>query len=225
MDVVRVHLVSGGVKKQSPLREARKAETEQKILDAAVRLFLTDGYVATTLADVAAAAGVGARTVYLRFGTKADLLNRAIDVAIVGDTAEVGVAHRDWHVRAATAPTLEERIRAYAEGARGLMERAAPLIAVAVQAEASEPLIAAAATAGRDATHANITHIWQQLHADGLLDPGVDLDWVIATVGLLGQAETYILMTRTLGWDPAAYQQWMYDTWHHFAVTPSRSAH
>ncbi|MEV6561522.1 TetR family transcriptional regulator [Nocardia sp. NPDC051756] len=215
--------MSGGVKKQSALREARKAETEQKILDAAVRLFLTDGYVATTLADVATAAGVGARTVYLRFGTKADLLNRAIDVAIVGDTAEVDVAHREWHVRAVTASTLDERIRAYAEGSRGLMERAAPLIAVAVQAEASEPLIAAAAKAGRDATHANITHVWQQLHADGLLDPGIDLDWTIATVGLLSQAETYILMTRTLGWDSAAYQQWLYDTWFHFALTPTRS--
>lgn len=207
-----------GVKKQSPLREARKAETEQKILDAAVRLFLTDGYVATTLADVAAAAGVGARTVYLRFGTKAELLNRAIDVAIVGDTDAVDLAHRDWHIRAVTAPTLDERIRTYAEGARGLMERAAPLIAVAIQAEASEPVIAAAAKAGRDATHANVAGIWQQLHADGLLAPDIDLDWTIATIGLLSQTETYILMTRTLGWNSADYQQWLCDTWFHFAT-------
>ncbi|WP_431966030.1 TetR/AcrR family transcriptional regulator [Nocardia sp. bgisy134] len=211
-------------KKTSPLWDARKAETEQKIIDAATRLFIADGYAATSLAAVANAAKVGSRTVYLRFGSKAELLKRAIDVAIVGDTQDVDLAHRDWHLRAATAPTLHERIATYAQGARALMERVAALIAVAVQAEASEPLIAQAAQAGRTATQDNIAGIWRRMHADGMLHPDADLDWIIATAGPLGQAETYILLTRTLGWDPATYQQWLYDTWLHFATTPSRPA-
>ncbi|WP_019928527.1 TetR/AcrR family transcriptional regulator [Nocardia sp. BMG111209] len=210
-----------GVKKTSPLWDARKAETERKILDAATRLFVADGYAATSLAAVAEAAAVGARTVYLRFGSKAELLKRAIDVALVGDTEEVDLAHRDWYVRAATAPTLEERIAGYARGAREVMERAAPLIAVAAAAEAGEPLIAQDARTGRTATQRNIADLWRRMHADGLLHPDADLEWIITTAGTLAQAETYNLMIRTLDWDPATYQQWLYGTWLRFATTPS----
>ncbi|MFE2999921.1 TetR/AcrR family transcriptional regulator [Nocardia sp. NPDC059246] len=214
--------MSPGVKKTSPLWDARKAETERKILDAARRLFIADGYAATSLAAVAEAAEVGSRTVYLRFGSKAELLKRTIDVAIVGDMQDIDVAHRDWHIRAATAPTLDDRITAYARGARELMERAAPVIAAAVAAEASEPLIAEAAQAGRAATQQHIADIWRRMHADGLLHPDADLDWIIATVGPLGQADTYNLMVRTLGIDPDGYERWLSGTWLRLATTPSR---
>jgi AcrR family transcriptional regulator len=73
-------------------------------------LFLADGYVATTLEAVARRARVGARTVYLRFGTKAALFKRVIDVAIVGDTQPVDVLGRDWMRDALTAPTAAERL-------------------------------------------------------------------------------------------------------------------
>ncbi|MGV9834815.1 TetR/AcrR family transcriptional regulator [Nocardia niigatensis] len=213
--------MSPGVKKTSPLWDARKAETERKILDAARQLFIADGYAATSLAAVAEAAEVGSRTVYLRFGSKAELLKRTIDVAIVGDTQDIDLAHRDWHIRAGTAPTLHERITAYARGARELMERAAPLIAAAVAAEASEPLIAEAAQAGRAATQQHIADLWRRMHADGMLHPDADLDWIIATLGPLGQADTYNLLIRTLGWDPDAYEQWLSGTWLRMATTPS----
>jgi hypothetical protein len=38
---------------------------------------------------------VAARTVYVRFGTKAALFKRVVDVAIVGDTEPVGVLGRE----------------------------------------------------------------------------------------------------------------------------------
>ncbi|MTL15263.1 TetR family transcriptional regulator [Nocardia seriolae] len=220
-DAVRMQRMSRGVKKTSPLWDARKAETERRILDAAARLFIADGYAATSLAAVADVAEVGARTVYLRFGTNAELHKRALDVANVGDTQEIDLAHRDWHILAATAPTLEERITAYAHGAAGLMERAAPLIAAAAAAEPSEPLIAEAGHAGRMATQQHIADIWRAMRADGLLHPEADLDWIITTVGPLGQADTYNLMVRTLGWSSADYARWLHDTWLRLATMPS----
>ncbi|MCX4094226.1 hypothetical protein [Nocardia sp. alder85J] len=101
------------------------------------------------------------------------------------------------------------------------MERAGPLIAVGVAAEAGEPLIARAAQAGRQGTHENIADLWRRMHADGLLHPDADLEWIISTAGPLGQAETYNLIVRTLGWDPDTYQQWLYGTWLRLATTPS----
>jgi hypothetical protein len=44
---------------------------------------------------------------------------------------------------------------------------------------------------------------------DGLLDPGVDLDWLIDTSSILAAAETYPLVTRMLGWDLDTYQEWL----------------
>ena len=47
---------------------------------------------------------------------------------------------------------------------------------------------------------------------DGLLDPGVDLAWLIDTASILGGAETYLLITRMLGWDLDAYENWLVTT-------------
>src|SRR5215469_18698358 len=103
------------------LRAARVAETKERILAAARELFVHDGYAATTLAAVADAARVAPRTVYVRFGTKAELLRRVVDVAIVGDTQDIDLQSRDWYQAALTAPTIEERIGLFADGSAALM--------------------------------------------------------------------------------------------------------
>src|SRR5579859_2905401 len=134
--------MTGDVNPVNPLpslRQAQIAQTEQRIVAAATGLFLADGYVTTTLEAVAKRAQVGARTVYLRFGTKAALFKRVVDVAIVGDTEPVGVLGRDWMRLAMTAPSLAERIAAEAAIGRQIMQRTGALFAVAQQAAAVEP--------------------------------------------------------------------------------------
>ena len=209
--------MAGAVKESTGTRAER---TEGRIVTAATQLFVAHGYRGTTLSDVAVAAGVSDRTIYVRFATKAELLKRAIDVAVVGDTARVDLAHRDWVVITMTAPTLEERLRADAAGTTELFVRLAPLIAVALQVEPDEPVIASSAQAGRDGTLAATRAFWSQLRADGLMDTACDLEWVIATCGLMGSSETYLHMTRTTAWSPADYQRWRYRTWRHLATTP-----
>src|ERR1700748_3229468 len=112
-------------------RQAQTALTEQRIVAAATELFLADGYVPTTLEAVARRAQVAARTVYVRFGTKAALLKRVVDVAIVGDTQPVDVRGRDWMQQALAAPTLAERLAASAAAGRQIMERTGALFGVA----------------------------------------------------------------------------------------------
>ena len=195
-----------------PLRQAQVSQTEERIVAAATELFLGDGYTATTLEAVARRARVGARTVYLRFGTKAALFKRVIDVAIVGDTLPVDVLGRDWTQAALTAPTAAERIAASAAVSRQIMERTGALFAVAQQAAAVEPLIAEAWQQGREQSRYVNAVFWTRMADDGLLDPGVDLDWLIDTSSILAAAETYLLITRMLGWDLDAYQEWLATT-------------
>jgi AcrR family transcriptional regulator len=203
--------------KPAGLRAARVRENEERIVRAAHELFVRDGYQATTLAAVADAAGVAHRTVYVRFGTKAALLKRVIDVALVGDLAPVDVLGREWYRVATTAPALEERIAALASGSARLMAAAADVIAVAREAAPAEPLLADAARAGRAATRDAISAFWARARDDGLLPPGCDLAWLADTTSVLAHAETYLLMRETLQVTPAGYEDWLAVTWRRLA--------
>lgn len=56
------------------LREQRKARTRTDLAAAALDLFTRRGYAAVTMTDIAAAAGVGERTLYRYFPDKEELL-------------------------------------------------------------------------------------------------------------------------------------------------------
>jgi AcrR family transcriptional regulator len=204
------------------LRQAQVAHTEQRILAAAAELFLEGGYLATTLEAVARRAQVGARTVYLRFGTKAALFKRVVDVAIVGDTEPVDVLGRDWVQAALTAPTAAERIAASAAAGRQIMQRTGALFAVAQQAAAVEPLIAGFWQQGREQSRRVHALFWTRMAEDGLLDPAVDLAWLIDTTAILAAAETYLLVTRMIGWDLDAYERWLARTFSQLMASPAR---
>jgi AcrR family transcriptional regulator len=201
---------------------ARVSATESRIIAAARELFVEKGYAGTTLTDVAEAAEVAHRTVYVRFGTKAALLKRVIDVAIAGDELPIAVADREWSRRSLTAPTLAERIAVMADGASDLVTRAAPVIAVGVQAAPSEPEIAAAAQAGREATREHVRVFWQSAYDDGLLPRDCDLEWLVTTSSLLAHAETFVLADRTETWTRDRWREWIITTWHRLAMSSKR---
>ncbi|MEV0620495.1 TetR/AcrR family transcriptional regulator [Nonomuraea sp. NPDC050404] len=56
------------------LRERKKRQTRQALMDAAGRLFDEQGYEATTVDQIAAAAGVSTRTFFTYFRHKADVI-------------------------------------------------------------------------------------------------------------------------------------------------------
>ncbi|WP_233222995.1 TetR/AcrR family transcriptional regulator [Amycolatopsis sp. BJA-103] len=56
------------------LRDRKRARTRQALIDAATELFERQGYDETTIADIAAAAEIGARTFFSYFASKEELL-------------------------------------------------------------------------------------------------------------------------------------------------------
>ena len=99
------------VEERESLRDRRRAETQRAVQREAMRLFAEQGYDATTVAQVAEAAGVSAMTVYRHFPTKEDL--------VLWDEYDRLVAE---HIRAqpADAPTARRIGRALVEAARAI---------------------------------------------------------------------------------------------------------
>lgn len=56
------------------VRERKRRETQQRISDAGMALFINQGYEATTIEDIAAAAGISRRTFFAYFASKDDIL-------------------------------------------------------------------------------------------------------------------------------------------------------
>ena len=105
------------------LTERRHRRTRAAIADAAVALFVEQGYADTTMDDVAAAAGVSRRTAYRHFPSKDDL---------------VFEHPRRWleHFNATVA------VRVPGETMRGLCRRGVMAVAELIQANARSVLLA-----------------------------------------------------------------------------------
>jgi AcrR family transcriptional regulator len=210
-----MHHVAG--RRKGGTSDRRIQRSERAIMAAARELFTEQGYAHTTIGQVAERADCAERTVFLRFGSKADLFRR-----VVGETF-TGADDPAVLLRAATAPTLDERIGAFADRATHILTRTGPLFRVAREAEAIDPDIAQAFNAARADTLATSRRMWQSLADDGLLHPDVDVDWVAETTGLLAAADTYLLIQATVRWTPDQLRNWLYRTWIHLATTPSPS--
>ena len=66
-------------------------QTQRVIVEAAARLFLERGYLATSIGRIAAESGVAVQTIYNAIGSKRDLLSRVLDFAAAGDRAPLPV--------------------------------------------------------------------------------------------------------------------------------------
>ncbi|WP_308012066.1 TetR/AcrR family transcriptional regulator [Actinacidiphila acidipaludis] len=77
----------------SPLRQESAARTRELILERATVLFAERGYGRVTVADVAAEAGVSAKTVFASVGSKSDILDRIVDRAVEESGHREAVPH------------------------------------------------------------------------------------------------------------------------------------
>lgn len=58
----------------------KSTQTRQRVLDAAARIFREHGYAATTLGDIADAAGLKTASLYYHFGSKEDLVEEVLRI-------------------------------------------------------------------------------------------------------------------------------------------------
>ncbi|HEX4978450.1 MAG TPA: helix-turn-helix domain-containing protein [Acidimicrobiales bacterium] len=118
------------VKRRAYRSGIRRGDAPALVRDAAFRLFSTKGYLATSIEDIAAEAGVARPTVFTAVGPKPVILRTVVDEALAGDGAAVPIAERPWWREAIEEPDPVRSIQLYARnmcrisGRAGLVLRA-----------------------------------------------------------------------------------------------------
>jgi AcrR family transcriptional regulator len=129
------------VKRQynSPRRQEQANETRLRIIHAAHELFITNGYGRTTIAEIAAKAGVAVETVYGGFRNKATLLHHVWYVNFRGDDEDIRLLDRPEMRAVLAEPALATRFGQHAIVVTAVFRRISPLLAAIQGAAASEP--------------------------------------------------------------------------------------
>lgn len=191
----------------------RNTETEAKIAEAATALFCTQGYVDTTMASIAAAAGVAVQTLYLRHGSKAAVLSAALDVAIAGDADPVQLVDRpaDFYVRAMEEPDARRAIATWAHGARSICDRSHRLYQV-IRSASADPDVAKVLEKNRHDRAAGHRALSDALTTKVGYDSSVPPQRAADLLYALGTEDAYLLFVVDRGWDVDEWERWVVET-------------
>lgn len=127
----------------STVRAEHVRLTRSRILDAAERLFLADGYGSTTIAAIAVEAEVAADTVYATLGSKRGILQALMDVRVVGDDEPAVLLDREEALAAEAEVDSYRRAGIVAGGIATIHERSRRIDDLMLSAAGSDPEVAA----------------------------------------------------------------------------------
>jgi AcrR family transcriptional regulator len=198
------------VKARRPYRSAiRRGDAPRAICDAARRLFATKGYLATSIEDIAAEAGVARPTVFSAVGAKPVILKTVVAQAVAGDDAPGAVADRPWWQEALSEPDPALSVRLHARNMTRITVGIAPLWwALQTAADADDQAaelwdqllrnrrIAMASYAEALAAKAPLRHDTDTL---------TDIMWALAP-------DSYLRLVHDCGWPVERYESWLADT-------------
>jgi AcrR family transcriptional regulator len=197
---------------RSAFRVARAADTRTTLLAAAARLFAERGYVATSIDEIARAAGVSRATVFTSVGGKPMLLKAAYDAALVGDEEAVPLVERERSRKIRGEPDAGRYLERYAQLASEVQGRIAIISEVVRGAAGADPGARALYDKMQAERLIGARHIVGDVEAKGGLRRGlrtataVDIVWTLIEPGL------YVRLVHQRGWSAARYASWLGET-------------
>ena len=165
-------------------------------------------YAATTLREVARRAGVGERTLYDAFPSKAALFGHTLGVAVVGDEQPVSVAERA-EIRAALEGEPSQALESVVEYAAALLDRADDLIIVSIEAAGSDSDMRTASDAGARETHRVYLSLTRSLERRGALRADLGAMAAADIMYALASPQTHHLLRRHRRWSSRRYRAWL----------------
>jgi AcrR family transcriptional regulator len=195
---------------------ASRQDTRRRLVEAADELFRDRGYVATTVAAIAARAGVSVQTVYLAWGSKRDLLRAAGRGAAI--ESSLPTSSEQWRAIIAANVAAETGddasalayLAAVARLFAGVAARTAPYRDIHRQAEAIDPEIVRDAEAMQAERRTTMALVAQGIPVEGLRGD-LTQDEVHDTLWALASPEMYDLLIGA-GHTQATFEQWLQRT-------------
>ena len=193
----------------SPKRADQAKATRRAILESARRLFLSNGYGATSIRAIAEEAGVAVQTVYAVFGNKRQLVIELLEDAVSGDEELISVTQHPETEAIRAEPDPRRRAQLGAALTRKIIERVLPVFKITSDAAAVDPDFAElnqAMIARRRAEMADGATLLAG--HDGLR---VSPDDAAASLLVLYSPHVAQLLTEDVGWSFDRYQTWLAD--------------
>ena len=201
-------------------RREKARENREGILDAARKLFLADGYARTSIAAVAAEAGVSQDLVYRHFGNKKGLVVELLNFAVTGELDSPKVLDQEG-VRATLAePDQRRQVAMFAADVAARVERAQAIDDVIRSAGAVDREIAEMYDKMHRTRLRNIQGLVEAVAAHGPLRDDLDVETATATVWMLVGPATRRQLVDTIGWSQDQYAAWLRDTVERYLLDP-----
>src|SRR5690242_19664999 len=186
----------------SPRRQQQAAATRRAILEAAERLFLQDGYPATTMEAIAAEAGVSLKTAYLPFSTKSGLLRALWDLRLKSDDADAPVVHHEWFREVLEEPDPVRKLQLNARNSAAAKTRIGGLFRVIRGAAETDRDCGALWRLIQRDFYANQQMIVESIHRGGGLRRGLSVATGTDILWTLNLPDAWMLLAGQRGWSP-----------------------
>lgn len=193
----------------SPRRQQQAAATRRTILEAAERLFLQDGYPATTMEAIAAEAGVSLKTAYLPFSTKSGLLRALWDLRLKSDDADAPVVQHEWFREVLEEPDPVRKLQLNARNSAAAKTRIGGLFRVIRGAAEADADCGALWRLIQSDFYANQQMIVESIHRGGGLRRGLSVATGTDILWTLNHPDAWMLLVGQRGWTAHAYETWL----------------
>jgi AcrR family transcriptional regulator len=190
------------VKKQLISHRQRQAQaTREAVAGAARRLFMEQGYIATTIEAISEAAEIPVPTIYSAFGNKPAILEEARRLWIAETDVE------NLHRRALATPEVQKRLRLAAHWTRRQFELGYDLISIYQEAARADPRVAAVWRQVMLRREAAVSELLESLR--GRLRSGLKLRLALDLYVSWTLPEVYRTLVLERGWSPNKYENWL----------------
>lgn len=188
-------------------RRAEYAEmTRRAILDTARSLFTEQGYFATKVEQIAAAARVAPATVYAVGGGKSGLLRTLIETAVNSQ------ANAELLADIESAPQAGQLIRLVVDAACTRFEQWSPLMRQVVAAAPQEPAVRESMLIAHQGLRSGLRLAAGRLHTLGALRDGLNTSDAADVLWFYLCNAAFFIRTDDLGWPLDRSEAWLNET-------------
>ncbi|HEX4395124.1 MAG TPA: TetR family transcriptional regulator [Mycobacterium sp.] len=192
---------------RSELRQQQAEQTRSRVVAAAAELFAADGYARTTLAKIAAAAGVSTETVQGQ-GPKAALLIAAAEFAGVGVSDEENILNLGVGRQLIAIDDPREALDFVVSVVTDVHTRTAKLAPALFGGANSDPELDRYLDDFIAGINGQVRRVLDIFRDRGWLRDDVPFDELVETAAVVCSVETYLRITQRDGWSTDFYRAW-----------------